>query len=152
MTESIGAQVSDLGRLMRKRFDAAARDYNVTGPQWRVLASIERYPGITQGQLAELLDVEPITTCRMVDRLALAGLVERRSNADDRRIWNLHLTGGALSMLDKVHEIGGAVIDQALAGFTDEEETTLRALMDRMRANLLDERATSRREAVHGRG
>lgn len=152
MTENIGAQLSDMGRLMRKRFDAAAREYNVTGTQWRVLLSIQRFPAITQGQLAELLDVEPITTCRMVDRLAQAGLVERRSNPDDRRVWNLHMTEAALPLVEKVRGVGSDVIGQALAGFTDEEKATLTSLMDRLKANLLDDSAFLRPEARHGRG
>jgi hypothetical protein len=78
MSDSIGFLISDVSRLMRRRFDERARTIGVTRPQWRALTALSRHEGINQGQLADLLEVEPITLCRMVDRLEDAGHVERR--------------------------------------------------------------------------
>lgn len=150
MNENLGTYLADTGRLIRKRFDAAAKGHNVTGTQWRVLITVHRIPGITQGQLAERLEVEPITTCRMVDRLAQAGLVERRRNPDDRRVWNIHLTDAALPLIETVQDIGGAVIDQALTGLTPDERDSLTALLKRVRVNLLDDSAFAVPEVRHG--
>jgi DNA-binding MarR family transcriptional regulator len=150
MIQNMGSYLSDAGRLIRKRFDAAARSHHVTGTQWRVLINVHREPGITQGQLAELLEVEPITTCRMVDRLVQAGLVERRRNPEDRRVWNIHLTDAALPLIGTVQEIGGAVTNQALTGFTDEEREILTSLLKRVRHNLLDDTAFASQEMRHG--
>ena len=60
-----------------------------------MLSVLRRHEGINQGGLAEILEVEPITVCRMVDRLQEAGLVERRPDPADRRSWRLHLTAKA---------------------------------------------------------
>ena len=95
MDENLAAMLADTARLMRRSFDARARQIGVTRPQWRVLSVLRRHEGINQGGLAELLEVEPITVCRMVDRLQEAGLVERRPDPADRRSWRLFLTAKA---------------------------------------------------------
>lgn len=69
MPENIGFLIGDVARSMRRRFDERARKSGATGPQWRTLKILERHEGLNQGQLAELLEVEPITCCRMIDRL-----------------------------------------------------------------------------------
>src|SRR3546814_16525102 len=84
MTESIGYIFAGIARLMRRRFDEMSRDTGITSPQWRVLGSVHCNPGINQGTLADMLDVEPITTRRMVDRLQQAGLVVRRNDHNER--------------------------------------------------------------------
>ena len=76
VTESLGFLVSDVSRLMRRRFDERARTSGATGAQWRTLKILERHEGLNQGQIAELLEVEPITCCRMIDRLEEAGWSE----------------------------------------------------------------------------
>src|SRR3546814_12374545 len=92
MTESIGYIFAGIARLMRRRFDEMSRDTGITSPQWRVLVSVHCNPGINQGTLADMLEVEPSTPCRMVDRLAQAGLVERRHDPNDRRAGHIFLT------------------------------------------------------------
>ena len=74
MQDNLGHFFGDIARLLRKRFDAAARSEGMTAAQSRVLALIAQQPGINQGQLAERLDVEPITVCRMIDRMEQARL------------------------------------------------------------------------------
>jgi len=76
---------------VRVRFDARARKLGATRAQWRVLLALRRHDGCTQSQLADILDVERITLCRMIDRLAEAGMVVRRADPADRRVWRLHL-------------------------------------------------------------
>ncbi len=150
MNNNLGFHIADAARLMRKRFDAAARRFNVTGAQWRVLMATDLHPGINQGQLAERLDVEPITTCRMVDRLVQAGLMERRPNPADRRAWNLHVTDDAQPLIGTVRDIGADVVGQALAGFSQEEKDLLCSMLERVRTNLLDDQAFSSATARHG--
>ncbi len=78
MTETLGFAVTELSRLIRRGFDEHARAIGVTRAQWHTLFMLSRNEGINQGGLADLLEVEPITACRMIDRLEEAGLVERR--------------------------------------------------------------------------
>lgn len=150
MTDTLGGYVSDCARLLRKRFDAAARQYNITGAQWRVLIAVDLHPGINQGQLAERLEVEPITTCRMVDRLVQAGLIERRRHPTDRRAWSLFVTDGALPVIGTVRQVGAQVIDRALAGFSEDEKDMMGGMLERLRANLLDDAAFTTEVRKHG--
>lgn len=152
MDRNVGFLTSDIARLIRKRFDGHARDYGATGQQWRVLGVVNRFPGMNQGALAEFLDVEPITTCRMVDRLEQAGMIERRRDPDDRRAWQLYLTEAAMpfvaSMRDKVKSLSA----EAFAGFSDEEQTELIMQLERIRQNLAGDIGPVSRNADHGRG
>ncbi|MGV3770024.1 MAG: MarR family winged helix-turn-helix transcriptional regulator [Sphingobium phenoxybenzoativorans] len=150
MSEHFGFYVSDIGRLMRKHFDAATRDIGVTGPQWRLLFTLHRQPGINQGQLADRLEVEPITTCRMVDRLEQAGLVERRRDPADRRAWQIFITDAALPLIEELREIAHLKLAEAVAGFTPEEVDTLTQMLARLRDNLLEDPAPFLKAQKHG--
>ena len=85
MDRNIGYLANDIGRLFRKRLDVFSRPAGITGAQVRVLLNIRRHPGINQSTLASLLEVEPITAGRMIDRMVAADLVERRADPTDRR-------------------------------------------------------------------
>ena len=92
MDENIGTLLAQVSRLLRRNFDERARGIGVTRPQWQVLGLLKMHAGSNQGTLAELLEVEPITLGRMIDRLQEAGLVERRADPADRRAWRIFLT------------------------------------------------------------
>ena len=146
--DNIGLLLSDVARLLRRRFDERARAIGVTRAQWRTLTVLSRREGATQGALAELLEVEPITLCRMIDRLAEAGHVERRRDPRDRRAWNIYLTDKSRPLLDALQGLGDAVIGDMLAGIDA-------ATLDRLTADLLtmrDNLAVPHRfpEAAHG--
>lgn len=136
MSDSVPIMMSDVARLMRRRFDERARAIGVTRAQWRTLVVLSRNEGANQGQLAELLEVEPITLCRMIDRLAEAGHVERRRDPADRRAWNIYLTDRARPLLDRLHLIADALSADALAGLDSATLATLTRSLDRIRANL----------------
>ncbi|MDE2620277.1 MAG: MarR family transcriptional regulator [Sphingomonadales bacterium] len=127
---------TDIGRLFRKRFDAAARAYGVTGPQWRVLGTLQTRPGATQTMIAAELEVEAITTGRMIDRLQKAGLVERRPDPADRRAWLLFLTPAGENLLDRLRGTVDVVMDEVLTGFSGPELAGFQALLCRLRDNL----------------
>jgi DNA-binding MarR family transcriptional regulator len=136
MTETLGFLMSDVSRLMRRRFDERARKSGATGPQWRTLKILERREGLNQGQLAELLEVEPITCCRMIDRLEEAALVERRRDPADRRAWRIYLTDKARPVLDELHGIAGEMIEQALQGLDARQRTELIESLNAIRSNM----------------
>jgi DNA-binding MarR family transcriptional regulator len=109
--------LSDLSRLIRLEADRRARLHGMTLAQWKILYRVNDEPGLTQRQLAELLEVEPITVGRLVDRLEARGLVERRPDASDRRLWRLHLRPGAepiLAALDGQRDEIRAVVTRGL--------------------------------------
>lgn len=93
----------DVGRLLRVDADKRARAQGMTRAQWGILLWLERQPGISQKELAELLEVEPISVARLIDRLEGRGMVERRPDPKDRRIWRLHLCPPAGPELREIH-------------------------------------------------
>lgn len=136
MSDPLGFLVSDVSRLLRRSFDERARTIGVTRPQWRVLTTLTRNEGINQGGLAELLEVEPITLCRMVDRLQESGLVERRSDPNDRRAWQLYLTAKAQPLLAQLGVHAEQLFAEALEGLSAEESAALASSLERVRQNL----------------
>lgn len=133
---SIGFLLNDVSRQLRYRFDARARDIGVTRPQWRALLCLARIEGPTQSELADLLEVERITLCRMIDRLAEAGLVERRADPLDRRVWRLHLTEAAHGVVERLAQIGAELEAELLSLIGPVEQTMLCETLTRMREGL----------------
>ncbi len=95
--------LNDIGRLLRTEADRLAKTHGMTRAQWGILIWLERTPGLSQRELAEVLEVEPITVARLVDRLEQRGVVERRPDERDRRIWRLHLTAAAHPLMGEIH-------------------------------------------------
>lgn len=136
MSETIGYLLNDSARLFRRAFNARTRDTGITALQWRVITYLKRHEGIRQGPLADLIEVEPITLSRMVDRLAEAGLVERRADPSDRRAWRLYLTARAGDMLGAMRPIAERLTEEATEGLSAAEIDQLVALVEKVRANL----------------
>jgi DNA-binding MarR family transcriptional regulator len=136
MDDHLAYLLSDTGRMIRKAFDERARAIGITRPQWRVLARLNREPGIKQAPLADYLEVEPISLSRMIDRMQESGLVERRPDPQDRRAWCLHLTDAAMPIVDDMHELANALHDDMLTGLSAKEQDDLRHSLHKVRANL----------------
>ena len=145
--EPFAFDVAETARLMRRDFDRRATSLGVTRAQWRVLVRLAVEPGARQVELAEALDVEPITLCRMIDRLEEAGFVKRRRDEVDRRAWNLHLTEKAGPLIDKLHILGRVFHAEALAGISAADQAHARDVLARIRSNLARSSATSGRKA-----
>jgi len=137
----------DVARLIRVDADKRARLHGMTRAQWAILIWLERQPGISQKELSELLEVEPITVARLIDRLEARGMVERRPDPRDRRIWRLHLLRPARDVL---HEIDEQLADMAhivTAGINEEAIEVMTEALMRMKATLTQEAHASRRGA-----
>lgn len=129
---SLGSLISDVGRLMRKRFDQRAKELGLTRAQWQVLAHLARsegfsQEGISQAALADLMEIEPITLSRHIDRMAEAGWVTRGSHPTDRRVRLISMTDKARGVLDRMRGIGRTITSEALDGLPPE---TVRHMMD----------------------
>lgn len=148
MSDSLAFLISDVSRLMRRRFDERARAIGVTRAQWRTLTTLSRHEGINQGGLAELLEVEPITLCRMIDRLAEAGLVERRPDPGDRRAWLIFLTDKARPLIAQLRALADGMMELALGGVDETERASVFEIIGRIRNNLND--FPEGKEANHG--
>jgi MarR family transcriptional regulator for hemolysin len=129
----------DVARLLRTLADQRAREVNMTRAQWSVLKRLEMSQGVKQAELADLLDLQPITLARLIDKLSGLGLVERRDDPNDRRANRLYLTDAAAPVLVRLNQLGETLIGQALAGFDAFEISALSESMERIKANLKHE-------------
>jgi MarR family transcriptional regulator for hemolysin len=148
----IAFNISDVARLLRTYADQRAREFGTTRAQWAVLARVERSEGLKQCELADTLDLQPITLTRLIDRLCDGGLVERRSDPDDRRAKRLYLTPASRPVLDALAQLGKDMMATVLAGIepTAAEQllTHLLTLKTNLRgaiANRANENATEKR-------
>ena len=128
----------DVARLMRTRFDQHARRlWGMTRAQCVILMKLDHQPGLCQTELAALLEVEPITVARLIDRLETRGMVERRPDPKDRRIWRLHLLPPATPVLAELHTERAAMHRMATADIDPETEQTMIEGLKRMKATIL---------------
>ena len=111
------------------------------------LSVLKRHEGSNQGMLAELLEVEPITLGRMIDRLEEAGWVERRRDPGDRRVWRIHLTDAAQPILLQLKGIADSLFVDAAHGISVADQAKLHALLEQLRANLNPDQSN---EAANG--
>jgi MarR family transcriptional regulator, transcriptional regulator for hemolysin len=134
--QSLGFLISDTARLMRRRFDQRARHLGLTRAQWQVLAHLQRNEGINQIGLADLLDIEPITLCRTIDRMEEGGWVERRADPKDRRARLLFLTERARPFIAEMRALAEEIYAEALEGLPADTRQTLSEILTAMRTNL----------------
>ena len=126
---AFGYTVADITRLFRRVFDRRSSHLGLTRVQWRALSRIERAQGLSQKQLAEDLDLEAIAVGRVVDRLEIAGFIERRAHPDDRRCWSLYLAPKSADVMAGMKRISSVLRDDVLARIDpDDLATTLRVL------------------------
>ena len=137
----------DVARLHRVAADKRARRHDMTRAQWVMLAKLEKQPGLSQKELAELLEVEPITVARLIDRLEQRGMVERRADPKDRRIWRLHLRPAAEPVLREIQVERGELACLTTAAIDDETLREMAAAMTVMRTTLCGEARTRRSDA-----
>lgn len=136
--------LSDVARLLRTRADRRARLHGMTRAQWVILSRLERQPGLSQNEIAGLVELEPISVARLVDKLQDHGYVERRPDPKDRRVWRLHLTAAAKPMLKIIRKHRGELKDEVTEGL---DAKALAAAIDSlliMKANLSNGRSSLR--------
>jgi MarR family transcriptional regulator for hemolysin len=141
-SREIGFALNDVARLLRTYADQRARDLNTTRAQWAVLVRLQRCEGVKQAELADSLDLAPITLGRLIDKLTAAELVERRDDANDRRAHRLYLTDKAMPALTQLGALGEDLMGRALAGLSPDTIETLKLSLERIRRNLKTELQT----------
>jgi DNA-binding MarR family transcriptional regulator len=151
---TLGFLVHDVARLLRKRLEQRARAAGIglTRAQWQVLANLARCEGLNQASLAQLLEIEPITLVRLIDRLEATGFVERRPDPRDRRQRNLFLTERAWPELARIRALGAEVREEALTAIDPGERERLLAVLATIKSNLQksSSQAEDERERKHG--
>lgn len=134
--DSLSFMSSDLARLLRRAFRQRMSELEMSFEQMRALVTISRNEGIRQVELADLLDVQPITLVHQLDQLMLGGLIERRPDPSDRRAYQLFLSAAAEPHLAAIRKIAKAVEQEMLAGLAETEIAHARNALRTMRDNL----------------
>lgn len=124
-TDRLGFLLHDATRLLRKTFEKHAVRYGLSSAQWRLLVRVFKEEGVAQARLAELLEVEPISVSRLVDRMEQAGLIERRSDPSDRRVRTIFLTDKTRPIFGDMRAVADKVFDHALQGLDAEQRRTI---------------------------
>ena len=134
---SLGFLINDVARLMRRRFDREAQALGLTRAQWSVLFHLDRNEGVTQTCLAQLMDIQPITLARLIDRLETDGWAERRAHPTDRRARCLYLTDKARPVLGAMQGISSRNRALAVEGLPSSEVEHLLDMLEHIKANLI---------------
>lgn len=132
----VGLEIHEIARSLRRGFDAKARHSGFTHEQWRALWHLSRNEGISQTRLADILEMQPISVGRLIDRLEGAGLVERRPDPTDRRAVKLYLTEAAQPQLAQLRTRAAEFNEIALHGLSTTEQKTLLSFLQRVRNNI----------------
>jgi MarR family transcriptional regulator for hemolysin len=115
----IAFTIMDVARLLKTYADQRARQFGISRAQWAVLIRIDRHEGLKQSELADMLDLQPISLTRLLDRLADSGLIERRADPNDRRANRLYLKPDAKPLLGRLAELGADLMETVLEGLSD---------------------------------
>jgi MarR family transcriptional regulator, transcriptional regulator for hemolysin len=142
-------QLSDVARFMRTHIDQRAREHGMTRAQWAVLTRLQRREGMTQAEMAEALEVQPITALRLLDRLCEQQLVERRPHPRDRRANCLYLTPKGHAILRQLVPLSEEIVAEVLTSMDDAEVGDLLRQVLRIKDNI---RAAANRKAMGPQG
>jgi MarR family transcriptional regulator for hemolysin len=137
--------INDVARLLRTYADHKAAQFGMTRAQWAVLVRLDRAEGLNQSELAEMLDLQPITLTRLLDKLADSGLIERRPDPGDRRAKRLFLTPAARPVLEHLSTIGEEIMAAVLDGLEPQAVERMISQLAVTRENL--RRLTQQRHA-----
>jgi MarR family transcriptional regulator for hemolysin len=148
----IAITIMDVARMLKTYADQRGRRFGISRAQWVVLARLDRTEGLKQSELAEILDLQPISLTRLLDRLAGNGLIERRPDPHDRRANRLYLTAAAKPLLAQLAALGQDMMDTVLDGLDEQADARLLHDLGRIKDNLRAaiSRNASQPEAVNG--
>lgn len=149
---NIASLIGEISHLQRRNFNRRARDFGLTQPQWRAITILRRAEGINQATMADILDLQPISLARLIDRMAAAGWVERRPDPGDRRAVQLFLTPKAEPFLAEMREAAQEIYEQATAGLSEQDRELLLRCLGVIKSNLMQaEGAGGQRSAASGK-
>jgi DNA-binding MarR family transcriptional regulator len=143
---TLGYLIHDVARQLKRSFEENARRHGITLPQWRLIRQLQASGELSQTSLAGLVDSDPMTVSRMVERMEAGGLVERRADPNDSRAKLVRLTPSAKALIEKMRRVGVNVFENALEGVSDAERATLLKALNRISDNLDAESASVKEE------
>jgi MarR family transcriptional regulator, transcriptional regulator for hemolysin len=132
----IGYTITDVARLLRTVFERRVRAFGLTRSQWLIIARLHRRPGLSQSEIADLLEIEKAPAGRLIERMEAKGWLQRRSDARDRRVNRLYLTAKANHLHAAIWPIAETTVEEALSDLSVEERRRLSDLMARVKTTL----------------
>jgi DNA-binding MarR family transcriptional regulator len=131
LKRSLIAQLVESSRLLRNYIDNRAKERGTTRAQWIVLFRLRQQEGLSQVDLADVLELQPISLVRLLDRLVEHGLLERRPDPKDRRANRLFLTRSGRQLVDDLDSLRDAIASDVLRDISDEAiQASLDTLVD----------------------
>ena len=135
---NLGFLIHDVARLMRTAFDRGTASIGLTRSQWWVMVYLYRQDGLTQTELAEVLDLGKVTLGGLIDRLEAKGWVKRQPDPVDRRVKRIFLTDQAGDVTSKMVVVGRNLMGEVTQGMSRDEHDQLVDLLVGLKANLLE--------------
>lgn len=132
----IAFTIMDVARLLKTYADQRARQFGISRAQWAVLVHVSRNEGLKQSELADLLDLQPISLTRLLDRLAANGLIERRADPNDRRANRLYVTPAAHPLIEELAALGTNMMETVLDGLDEKANARLLRDLASIKSNL----------------
>ena len=146
--------LGEVQRLVRAYADKEAARFGITRAQWAVLAKVERNEGMTQTELAEQMEMQPITLTRLIDKLCENDWIERRGDASDRRVNRLYLLKAGRALLGRLSGLRSELTATALDGINPADAHRLLAQLEQIKENVRNAIQTtaseSRKEQRYG--
>jgi len=136
LKREIAFNIMDVARMLKTYADQRARQFGISRAQWAVLVRLQRCEGLKQSELAEMLDLQPISLTRLLDRLADNGLIERRADPNDRRANRLYLTPAARPLLEDLAGLSEDMMATVLDGLDPDTLERLLGDLGTMKNNL----------------
>jgi DNA-binding MarR family transcriptional regulator len=135
---NVGTLIAEISHLQRRNFNRRARTFGLTQPQWRAITFLRRAEGVNQATMAEVLELQPISLARLIDRMEASGWVERRPDPSDRRAVKLFLTPKAQPFLMEMRSAARETYEQATAGLSAADCEQLLQHLGAIKTNLLN--------------
>ncbi|MEK6638542.1 MAG: MarR family transcriptional regulator [Pseudomonadota bacterium] len=136
--EALSFRFDEIVRALSRRVDARLEAYDLSRAQWRLLAYIIRNQGMTQSEIARVLELERASVGQTIDIMERKHLLVRTPSQTDRRVWRIEATQKACALLPDLRPMIDRLHEQMFSGFSDGEIEQLGDLIDRI-VNNIDE-------------
>jgi DNA-binding MarR family transcriptional regulator len=134
--ESLGRYITTISRHLQAFINKRLEPYNIAAGQFLFFITIYHYEGLSQDELSDMVEVDKITTSKMVKKLVEKGYIRKENNPWDRRFFRLYPTDKGREIFPIVRRVLDETTEILSSGFTQEEEQQVRALLPRMLSNI----------------
>ena len=141
-------QLIETSRLLQTYVDHRAKEFNTTRAQWAVLGRLRRQEGLTQVDLAGQLELQPISLVRLLDRLVEQGYLQRRTDAQDRRVKRLYLTPAGRQVVEDLDPLGDSIRGDVLEGYSAHDMQNVHDMLIGMKERIKHLTARGQRDAT----